>query len=214
MMTCMGRATPLPPEERRAAIIAATEPLLLARGQEVSTREIAEAAGIAEGTIFRVFATKDELIDAVFADAFDPEAGLDELERIDPTLDLESRVTEVARIFQRRVRRTFALINALGYQRLRELGARQGARRPDRTLAVAAVAAVLEPDRQRLRVSPQQAARLLTALVMSLGHPMMAAGHETEGQPDPREIARLLLYGIAHPSTHQPAQPLEALTRC
>jgi len=201
----------LPPEERRAAIIAATEPLLLARGPEVSTREIAEAAGIAEGTIFRVFATKDELIDAVFADAFDPEAGLQDLQRIDPFLDLESRITEVTAILQRRVRRAFALIHALGYQRLRELGARRGGRPPDRTLAVAAVTAVLEPDRDRLRVSPQQAARLLTALVMSLGHPMMARGDEPDDQPDPREIAHLLLYGIAHTATPQPSQPLEAL---
>jgi AcrR family transcriptional regulator len=52
--------------------MAVTEKLLVERGKDVSTREIAEAAGIAEGTIFRVFATKDAIIDAIFADAFDP----------------------------------------------------------------------------------------------------------------------------------------------
>jgi AcrR family transcriptional regulator len=51
--------------------MAATERLLVERGKDVSTREIAEAAGIAEGTIFRVFATKDAIIEAIFADAFD-----------------------------------------------------------------------------------------------------------------------------------------------
>ena len=50
---------------------AATEPLLERFGREVSTRQIAEAAGVAEGTIFRAFATKDELIDAVIKDSFD-----------------------------------------------------------------------------------------------------------------------------------------------
>ena len=46
-------------------IIEAMLPLLLEHGEMVTTRQIAEAAGIAEGTIFRVFADKDELIAAV-----------------------------------------------------------------------------------------------------------------------------------------------------
>ncbi len=48
----MSRATPLPLDERRAALIAATEPLLEQFGRDVSTRQIAEAACVAEGTIF------------------------------------------------------------------------------------------------------------------------------------------------------------------
>ncbi len=59
------RAAPLPPDERRAAIVAAAIPLVCDHGAAVTTREIAEAAGIAEGTIFRVFATKEDLLDAV-----------------------------------------------------------------------------------------------------------------------------------------------------
>jgi len=58
------RATALPPDERRSMIVAATLPLLLEHGDRVTTKQIAEAAGIAEGTIFRVFADKDALIAA------------------------------------------------------------------------------------------------------------------------------------------------------
>ena len=53
-------------------IVEAMLPLLLEHGEMVTTRQIAEAAGIAEGTIFRVFADKDELIAAVVEHATDP----------------------------------------------------------------------------------------------------------------------------------------------
>ena len=67
------RAPRLSPDERRAALVDATVPLLLEHGRAVTTRQIAEAAGIAEGTIFRVFATKEELVDAALDAAFDPQ---------------------------------------------------------------------------------------------------------------------------------------------
>ena len=63
------RATPLSPDDRRRALIDATLPLLRTHGPTVSTRQIAEAAGVAEGTIFRAFPSKDDLINEAVADA-------------------------------------------------------------------------------------------------------------------------------------------------
>ena len=60
--TQKARARPLSPEDRRAAILDAVVPLLIDHGAAVTTAEMAEAAGIAEGTIFRVFPDKASLL--------------------------------------------------------------------------------------------------------------------------------------------------------
>ena len=90
--TSRARAAALPPEERRARIVEATLPLLLAHGAAVTTRQIAEAAGIAEGTIFRVFPDKETLIAAVVEAALDTSAVDAALDAIDAALPLEARL--------------------------------------------------------------------------------------------------------------------------
>lgn len=52
-------------------LIAAARKLLEAEGIEVSTRDIARTAGLGVGTLYRHFPTRDDLVDAVLADAFD-----------------------------------------------------------------------------------------------------------------------------------------------
>ena len=58
---------------RRLLIIEATLLLLLQHGTTVSTSKIAQAAGIAEGTVFRAFKDKDELIGACVLAALRPD---------------------------------------------------------------------------------------------------------------------------------------------
>ena len=62
----------MPPEDRRRAIVQAVIPLLAEHGSDVSTRQIAEAAGVAEGTIFRVFPDKAALFKAAAEEAINP----------------------------------------------------------------------------------------------------------------------------------------------
>src|SRR3954470_1380975 len=76
------RASRMSPDERRAAIVTAVLPLLEQYGGEVSTRRIAEAAGIAEGTIFRVFPDKRSLLLAVAEETVAPPGWREEMESL------------------------------------------------------------------------------------------------------------------------------------
>src|SRR3954471_10584493 len=112
--TTRRRAAALPVDERRSMIIAAAIPLLLEHGDMVTTRQIADAAGIAEGTIFRAFADKDELLGAVIDAALDPAPLEDALGAIDPTLSLPEIVTQAAAVAQRRVVDVWRLASSVG----------------------------------------------------------------------------------------------------
>jgi AcrR family transcriptional regulator len=181
----------LPPGERRAAIIAATLPLLLAHGSSVTTRQIAEAAGIAEGTIFRVFPDIESLLQATVDAAYDPAQVATELAAIDSTLSFERRLTEGVRILQNRLTSMWQLMSLSGMPKPAGLGAARAATksRPD----VAAVISLFEPYRSRLRRDPEAAAQLLRGLTLAGTHPALIA----DGEPmAPEEIVSLLLDGM------------------
>jgi AcrR family transcriptional regulator len=56
----------------RARIVAAARDLYAGRGADaVSTRDVARRAGVGVGTLYRHFATKDDLLDAVLEEAFE-----------------------------------------------------------------------------------------------------------------------------------------------
>jgi AcrR family transcriptional regulator len=107
------RVPPLAPDDRRAALIAATLPLLRAEGLGVSTRQIAQAAGVAEGTIFRVFPDKAALIGAALECAFDPAPTLAALRAIPGDLDLRARLIRAAELLTERVHANAPLMVAM-----------------------------------------------------------------------------------------------------
>jgi AcrR family transcriptional regulator len=183
-VTTRRRAAALPPDERRSMIIATTIPLLIEHGEMVTTRQIADAAGIAEGTIFRAFADKDELLAAVIDAALDPAPLELALATIDPALPLEDIVGRAAGIAQRRVVEIWRLVSSLG--------TRFHDRRKGPVADSPALTRLLEPHRAELAFPPRTAARMLRALVFAMSHPMMV-----EKASSPREIAEVFLHGVS-----------------
>lgn len=175
------RAAALPPGERRAALIEATAPLVLAHGRDLTTRQIAEAAGIAEGTIFRVFPDKDSLIAAVVEHVLDPGPTEALLGEIDPTLDFEARLLVATEIVQNRVRDIWAL-NAL-------IGKDSGRTRRS---SLHGLIGVIGPDAARLRTDPAVAAQALIGLTFAGTHPVV----RDDSPLAPRDIVDLLLNGV------------------
>ena len=184
------RAAALPAAERRAEIVAATLPLVLAHGAAVTTRQIAEAAGVAEGTIFRVFPDKESLIGAVVESAFDSASVDAALTAIDPTLPLEARLVEAVEILRRRVADIWQLRTALGMMQVsrRGRGVTDTLQPPDLT----PLASVFGADRDRIRREPLQAAHLLRGLTIAGTHPALILD-----EPLPStEIVSLFLDGV------------------
>ena len=165
-------------------IIEAMLPLLLEHGEMVTTRQIAEAAGIAEGTIFRVFADKDELIAAVVDHATDPTRSSRRFAAIDVDLPLEAAVTEAVRILQRR---TLDMARLMASRRPAPPPPGPDARPPGPGRPVRRPTVTRSPSSR----PPPPAG--WPALTMSTSHPMIAS----ELLP-PERIAALFLHGVGN----------------
>jgi AcrR family transcriptional regulator len=184
------RAVALPPDQRRDALVQATLPLLLEHGRAVTTRQIAEAAGVAEGTIFRVFASKDELVEAAVRQAFVPGRLDQELDDIDPGAPLRERLVEMVTILQRRFTEIFGLMHAVGmvappdHDSEAHIRAREDV---DRRLM-----RLLVPDADRLTMPPADVMHVLRLLTFSASHHQIADGRLLT----PAQIVDVVLDGV------------------
>lgn len=161
--------------------------MFLAHGAGATTRQLAEAAGVAEGTIFRVFPDKGALIDAVVDKVFDPSPTAAALAGIDLDWPLETRLEAAVRVLQERVATIWRLLSALGMVKPPERTPRKRRDDPD----MQALVSLLVPDAARLRRDPVDAAQLLRGLTFACSHPAL-----TDTPMAPTEIVDVFLHGV------------------
>ena len=190
------RVSPLSPDDRRAALIEATLPLLKEHGTSVSTRQIAEAAGVAEGTIFRAFPDKNALLIAAVTRGVEIPETPRRMWGIDADLDLRSRLTMIIDMSTSSMRRLGRLPEVM-----RSLMADEATRDEivpvmtrNRAAALDAFVEVFEPNAACLRVSARHAARM--ALAMAFSSMGLGDGSETLTTG---EMVAVLLDGLLAP---------------
>lgn len=196
-------------DDRRAAIATATVPLLARYGAAVTTRQIAEAANVAEGTLFRAFEDKDELLHAALVAALDPAPLVRAIHELPARDSLETTLVALADLIQESQRATARIVQ-VAHQ---FMGDRHGRHSPPRRHGdhgergadshrdarmsavqdiVGAIEARVAPFAPELRTEPRVAASVFFFLVHGHASPMMSQG----GPLDPTQIVDVFLHGV------------------
>lgn len=199
------RAPAMSQAQRRDAIVRTTLPLLVEHSGNVSTNQIAAAAGIAEGTVFRAFHDKRDLLFACMQAGMDCEEEIGRIARIEPDRPLQERLTEAIRAVSGYLDRVWTVgqaLQATGISRedieshlhCHDEGEGSKPGPPQELQRVArAVAALFERSTEPLRLDRQQAARMLLGLVFTNrmhGHGLGAT------MARPEELVDLFLHGV------------------
>jgi AcrR family transcriptional regulator len=187
-------------DERRVAIVGATVPLLLEHGSGVTTGQIARAAGIAEGTVFRAFPDKPALLWACLQTVFDPTEAVGRLAAIAPGLPLRDRLDLAAEAMAEHWERAMAVGHAVrGAGCVHPPGERPGSPPVDRGEVVRvlhrALAELLRPDAGALRLPVERAAQLFLGLITSDRMGARVLGGTAPAPADRGELIDLFLHG-------------------
>ncbi|WP_235508704.1 TetR/AcrR family transcriptional regulator [Terrabacter sp. Root85] len=207
------RAAPMNPDDRRDALIEVFVRLAHREGRKPTTSEIAQEAGVAEGTIFRVFPTKEVLENEAVQAAFCPAPVRRRISAIDPEGSLRDRLVDFTRIMQLRFTEVFGLMGALGLTQPPNRGPHQACYDAGRHLRghadeeeehVAAHQPLLETihhlvhDDDLLVVPAADLVHRIRLLTFSGSHPGIADGQVLT----PEEIVDTVLFGLMRrPST-------------
>ncbi len=177
-------------------IVQSVLPLLVEHGAGVTSAQIARAAGIGEGTVFRVFKDKDELFATCFAEALKPDQVLDAIAVIDLDQPLDERLIEAAGALSAHLQRMGALMAAMhgtgGRLEHRHGPDGRGDRRKESMSAMRdAMVELFEPEKDRLRLPAAQSAALFLSLLFS-GRIRFG---ETGDEPTTMELVDVFLNG-------------------
>ncbi|HEX7306719.1 TetR/AcrR family transcriptional regulator [Lentzea sp.] len=187
------RAPAMSPEDRREAIVQATLPLVVEAGANVTTSQIAAAAGIAEGTVFRVFKDKAELLGACIQRALLSDDEVARIRAVPAGLPIEERLVEAASTVSGYLDRMWTVMGALresGYQPSQEDHEKHRGPQAGMQRVSDAIAELF--DDVELRTSPEHAARLLLGFVFT--NRLQGKGFG-EKSVEPAELVELFLHG-------------------
>ncbi|MGV8884110.1 MAG: TetR/AcrR family transcriptional regulator [Microbacteriaceae bacterium] len=183
-----GRASPLSPHERRAMIIDAVIPLLLEHGATITTRQIAEGVGLAEGTLFRAFGDKESLITAAAAHYFDPTPLHSALRSIDRTMSLDDTTAAIIDAIRDRLSGVFRMMAAMG-------GMPRQPDKQERAAFAHLITEVLAPHADELAWPGERVGHAVRLITFAASIPEFNAGMEFTT----RELTALVLRGLTSP---------------
>ncbi|MFV0430071.1 MAG: TetR/AcrR family transcriptional regulator [Arachnia sp.] len=161
----------MPPEQRREMIVNATLGLLETHGPDLTTRQIAEAAGVAEGTLFRVFPSLPDLLVSAYSAYLSPQRLQERLSTFESGDSLETTVINGLRGAEacHRIHRPFLASVHAAHPDKQHVCLKDQYK--DRHLELVHwLTDRLEPWREQLTMAPAELAHLLTSLAM--GHTM------------------------------------------
>lgn len=175
--------------------------MLLVQGAAVTTRELAEAAGIAEGTLFSVFPDKRAILLAAIEHRMDPGPVCRGVRAIPSDVPLEEHLERAASLVLASLEEAFALFAVLHALPRPEAGARGGRRRTDEAPAfltrwgesvTTALVEILEPHRHLLRMPPARVTALLLGMLFASRRPYA----KTQERLSVTEIVDAVLHGV------------------
>ena len=219
-----GRAAPMSRDDRRDALVDVFVELAHREGRKPTTSEIAHEAGVAEGTIFRVFATKEALEREAVQAAFCPAPVRRRIAAIDPEGTLRERLVDFTRIMQTRFTEVFGLMSALGLteppnrgphlacyeagRHLRGLADDEDEHAAAHQPLLDSIHELLVHDEDHLVVPATDLVHRLRLLTFSGSHPGIADGQVLT----PEEIVDTVLFGlVCRPRTSESGLGIAAL---
>lgn len=190
------RAPRLSPEDRRLSLVEAATELIRATGAMPTTRAVAQAVGIAEGTVFRAFENKEALIEAVIGAAVCPAPFRARIDAIDPTLPLPERLAAGATLLMSRFATIAEVVGPLGVMGQPVHHAHPHCPDPDAAVTgigghMSSLARLVEPDAHRLRFDVADVVQAVRMLAFAGSHAHLAEGALSETE----RIVDLVLHG-------------------
>lgn len=182
--------------------------LVRERHEMPSTRDIARAADVAEGTVFRAFETKDALTDAVIGAVACPVPLRSAISAIDPSLPLAQRTLAATRLLMQRYDGVLGVLGPMGIKGPPAHHAHPGcpdpaAQIPGPSCRRTALVELFEPDADRLRLPPEEFVRVLRILCFG-----GTARHVADAPPlSPEAVTDLVLHGALRTGDRPPSEP-------